>query len=167
MPRRVVLVPIGPVPAAVLAHLQRELPAVLKRDVVIGAAIPIPAAALEPSRKQYRGDALLEELERHDVRDADRIVGIIDQDAYAPGLNFIFGQARMPGRFAVVALARLRHQGDDARFRERALKITIHEVGHTFGFKHCEDRKCVMHFANSLGEADYTGIQYCGREEVD
>ena len=152
-------------------HLQRGLPAIIRRDVAIGAEIPRPAASFQPSRNQYLGTALLAELKRHDVPDADRIVGLIDADVYAPGLNFIFGQAEKPGRFAIVALPRFRESfrgrpEDVRKFHDRALKVTIHELGHTFGSVHCRDRKCVMHFANSLPEVDHTGFQYCSREEV-
>ncbi len=169
--RRIVIIPIGPVPQDVLSHLQRELPAIVKRDVVVGAAVPLPEQALDPSRRQYRGTALLEDLARQDVADADRIVGIIDADAYAPGLNFIFGQAQKPGRFAVVALPRLRESfrgwpEDPGRLRERVVKETAHELGHTFGFAHCPDRTCVMHFSNSLGDTDYKSSHFCNRERV-
>lgn len=169
--QRVVLVPIGSVPADVLEHLRRDLPVIVKRDVTIGAPIPRPVAAFDPTRKQYRGSVLLQELEGQGLADADRIVGIIDGDAYAPGLNFIFGQAKRPGRVAVVALPRLREsfrgrEEDVNRFHERVLKVTSHELGHAFGFKHCLDRKCVMHFANSVGEVDQSGVQYCSRERV-
>lgn len=169
--RPVVLVPIGPVPGDVLEHLQRELPALVKREVVVAAALPLPGQALDPSRRQYRGSALLEELERHDVADADRILGIVDADAYAPGLNFIFGQARKPGRFAVLALPRLRESfrgrpEKPERFRQRVVKEATHELGHTFGFAHCENRHCVMHFSNSLGDTDYKSTHFCDRERL-
>ena len=171
MPRKVVLIPIGPVPKDVLAQLQRELPPIVMREVTIGREIPLPAAALTKARQQYRGSALLAELRRHDIADADRIVGIIDDDAYAPGLNFIFGQATNPGRFAVVALPRLRESfrgrpEDLVRFRERAIKVTAHELGHTFKLAHCPETTCVMHFANSVGELDRSGSQYCSREQL-
>ena len=167
--RRIVLVPIGPVPANLLDELRHDLAPMLKRKVTIGKETAPPATGFDKSRNQYLGDALLEQLERNDLPDAARVVGIIDSDAYAPGLNYVFGQARMPGRFAVIALPRLRQSlrarpEDAARFRERVLKITVHELGHTFGYVHCPDRKCVMHFSNSIGETDYAGAQYCVNE---
>ncbi len=156
---------------AVLTHLQRGLPSILKRDVIIGAAIPLPKTALVASRNQYLGSALLDDLERHDVPQAERVVGVIDADAFAPGLNFIFGQAKLPGRYAVVALPRFRDSfggrpENVARFQDRALKETVHELGHTFGFEHCPNRKCVMHFSNSLGDTDYKDAQFCERERL-
>lgn len=169
--RHIVLVPIGRVPADVLAHVQREVQANLQRDVTIAAAIPLPVTAFDAKRQQYLGSALLEDLARHDVVAADRVVGVIDADAYAPGLNFIFGQARLPGRYAVVALPRMhdsfRGRPDNPeRFRSRMVKETIHELGHTFGFEHCDDRRCVMHFSNSFGDTDYKTAAFCPRHRL-
>lgn len=168
-PGRIVLIPIGTLPANVIVELQRDLGPIMKREVTIGDEISPPRAAFDKARNQYIAESLLVELEKHDVRDAARVVGIIDSDTGARGLNYVFGQARLPGRFAVVALPRLRQSlrarpADAARFRERVLKITIHELGHTFGFVHCPDRKCVMHFSNAIGEADYAGVHYCDNE---
>ena len=163
---KIVLVPIGIVPADLLAHLQRELPPVLKREVVIAQPIARPEKAFDTKRQQYRGNGLLDELRHHDDASAERVIGIIDGDAYAPGLNFIFGQAERPGRFGVVAVARLRHAADVQKFQARVLKEAIHEIGHTFGFKHCDDPKCVMHFSNGFGDTDYKGFRYCALEEL-
>lgn len=169
-PLPILLVPMGPVPADVLHHLQRELPAIVKREVVIAAAVPLPAEALDPSRQQYAGPALLRELEKHDVPGMDRIIGVADADAYAPGLSFIFGQARKPGRFAVVALPRLREsfrgRPENGRFHERVAKEAVHELGHTFGFAHCPDRRCVMYFSRSLGDTDHKSSHFCDRERL-
>jgi archaemetzincin len=166
-----VLLPIGPVPADLLAQLRKEVSGIVKRDVTVAAPISRPAAAFDESRQQYRGSVLLEEVSRHDVAGADRVVGIIDADAYAPGLNFIFGQAMKPGRFAIVALPRLRDSfrgrpENPIRFRQRVVKEVVHEIGHSFGFEHCEDRKCVMHFSNSLGDTDYKSAHFCRREQL-
>jgi archaemetzincin len=168
-PRKVLLVAIGPVPADAIVHLRSELTTLLKREVAIGPAIPLPALALNSFRRQYRGHNLLVELGKYDFHYADRIVGVIDEDVYAPGLNFIFGQARKPGRVAVVALPRLRdsfrkHPNHPERLRERLVKVAAHEIGHTYGFSHCSDRGCVMHFARSVFDLDETGHNYCGRE---
>ncbi len=169
--RRIVLVPIGPVPADVLEHLQRELPAIVQRDVIVAPAIALPEGALDRSRHRVLGNVLLEELERRGYAGNDRVVGVIDADCFAPGLNFIFGQARKPGRFAVIALPRLRasvrgRAGDPALLRGRALKVATHELGHTFGFGHCLDPHCVMYFSNSVGDTDRTGTRFCRQERL-
>lgn len=160
-----VIQPIGTVSPELLEHLRRELPPALHREVIVAAPIALPASALDAQRNQYLGSAILDELKRHDTANADRILGVLDADAYAPGLNFIFGQSTKPGRFSFIALARLRGR-DPSRLHDRAAKIAIHEVGHAFGFAHCENEQCVMHFANSLAEADRTGTRFCERERI-
>lgn len=155
---KVLLVPIGPVPRELLTYLQQELPPLVQREIVIGGTIA-PADAFDAERKQFLGSAFLEQLKRQPAGDADRVIGIIDADLYAPGLNFIFGQARLPGRVAVVAIPRLRE-------RERVLKVATHELGHAYGFRHCDDTSCVMHFANSVRELDRSGRTYCARERI-
>lgn len=163
----IVLVPIGPVQADLLAHLQRGLPALAGREVTIGAAIPLPEKAFDRARGQYLGSALLAELGRYDGGDADRVLGIIDADVYAPKLNFIFGQAMRPGRLAVVAIPRLRgRKVDRVQWYERVLKVTVHELGHTFGFPHCDEFQCVMHFARSAGDTDRQSARFCKRHRT-
>lgn len=157
----IVLVPIGTAQADVLAHLEAELPAFLDADVRVATPITLPPSTFNVARKQYLGEGVLRELQRRDFGRADRVVGILDADAYAPRLNFIFGQARLPGRYAFVSLSRLHKRGD---VRERALKVVVHELGHSFGYKHCEELACVMHFANTLGQLDEQGVRYCRRE---
>ena len=162
------LVPIGAVPADVVEHVRSGLGPITGYEVTIAAPIAPPPR----SRQQYLGEDLLKELEsKYGDANAGRVIGLIDADAYAPGLHFIFGQARNPGRYAVVALPRLRNsfygrREDPARFRERALKVTAHELGHSFGFAHCPNETCVMHFANSIFDVDRQGSRYCPRETV-
>lgn len=165
----ILLVPMGAVSADLLGHLQRELSATMEREVSVGSPIAVPAAAFDPARKQFLGTALLEHLGKYDHGTADRVVGVIDADVYAPRLNFIFGQARKPGRFAVIALPRLRESfrrrtEGSVRFRERVVKVTVHELGHTFGYPHCDSTKCAMHFANSVGDIDRQGTSFCAEE---
>ena len=64
-------------------------------------------------------------------------------------LSFVYGQAQLQGRVAVVSLARLRPEfhglpPDPAALERRAAKEAVHEVGHTFGLVHCADRRCPM-----------------------
>jgi archaemetzincin len=97
---------------------------------------------------------------------AERLLGLVDLDLYTPGLNFVFGQASMGGREALIALPRLRQSfyglaDDEALFHERAIKEAVHELGHTYGLGHCPDATCVMHFSNSLPDTDFKGKGFC------
>jgi archaemetzincin len=98
----------------------------------------------------------------------ERVLGMIDADCYAPGLNFIFGQAALHGRVAFIALPRLRPSfygmaEDPPLFRQRVLTEAVHELGHTWGLTHCPDPHCVMHFSNTLHDTDLKGATFCRR----
>lgn len=167
MPQQVLLVPIGEVEAALLAWLTVELEAALGCPVAIGEPVPIPREGYDFRRRQYRGDAMLEAL-RAVPGPAERVLGLADVDCYAPGLNFIFGQATLHGREAFVALPRLRQSfyglpDDPSLFRQRLLKEAVHELGHTWGLGHCPDPHCVMHFSNTLRDTDAKGATFCPR----
>jgi archaemetzincin len=164
----IILARIGPVPSGLLAWLAERLEEIFGRRVVIGEAVPLPSAGYDPRRQQYRGEAIIGELRALAYPGADRVLGLTEADCYAPGLNFIFGQATSNDRVAFVALTRL-HQSfyglpeDPDLFRRRALTEAVHELGHTWGLPHCRDPRCVMHFSNTLHDTDVKGPAFCSR----
>jgi archaemetzincin len=128
----------------------------------------LPAAGYEPHRHQYRGDVLLATLQAVASPTVERVLGVIDADCYAPGLNFIFGQAALDGRGAFIVLPRLRPSfyglaEDSLLFRQRVLSEAVHELGHTWGLTHCPNPNCVMHFSNTLHDTDVKGAIFCQR----
>jgi archaemetzincin len=162
----ILLVPVGPVDDPLLGWLVEQLPVALDRDLQVGAMLPLPDRGYDPERRQYRADAVLSALHTLFYPGAERIVGLVDADCYAPGLNFVFGQARLKGREAFVALPRLRpsfygQPADVGLFHRRVLKEVVHELGHTWGLHHCPDPRCVMHFSNTLADTDVKGVRYC------
>jgi archaemetzincin len=52
-------------------------------------------------------------------------------------------------------------RSNDKLFYERMVKECVHELGHIFGFNHCPNRRCVMHFSNSLSDTDVKGKSFC------
>jgi len=94
------------------------------------------------------------------------VLGILDVDLYTEGLNFIFGQADLSGRLALISIIRLRQEfyglkPDEEIFRKRVIKEAVHELGHTLGLRHCHDSYCVMHFSNSLRDTDIKSENFC------
>lgn len=157
-----------------LRWLNLQLPIKCGVKVQTGPKLDIPYGAFDRHREQYLGTALLAFLREEQHSIGGTLLGLIDADCYAEGLNFIFGQASLKGHEAIVALPRLRQSfynlpEDPGLFRERVLKEAMHELGHTWGLPHCPEPRCVMHFSNTLHDTDVKEARFCGRcgEPVD
>jgi archaemetzincin len=165
MSAEIALVAIGKIKSCWLATLCPLLEAVFGRRCVTGAPLPTPDYAYVPQRDQYAAEPILQQLQR---REAERVLGLADLDLFIPELNFVFGLADPVSRGAIIALPRLRESfygghEDEATFLERMLKEAVHELGHTYGLKHCDDRFCVMAFSNSLMDTDTKRAEFCER----
>lgn len=155
--RELTLLPIQPVGGEAVEQIAAQLRA---RGIEVRVKPPIlrPAGSYDARRRQLRADVLLKRVALASERP---VVGLTDADCYAPPLNFVFGVAHQHGNSAVVSLARLRTRANEGTFLARAMKEIFHEAGHGAGLQHCSNRRCVMHFSNSLPETDTKGELLC------
>ena len=118
-----------------------------------------------PHTNQYHATRILENLEKHAKHlQNDRLLGVTDLDLYVPGMNFVFGEAHLPGRTAIISTYRLKNHtsyGEAELLPVRVVKEGMHELGHTLGLAHCKDPLCVMYFSNSLVDTDRKREDYC------
>ena len=96
-----------------------------------------------------------------------KILFILDVDAYSDGLNYVLGEAYPKGGLGIIYLPRIRQEfyglrSNDNLFYERMVKECVHELGHIFGFVHCPNKECVMHFSNILSDTDIKAKSFCG-----
>ncbi|HLK46991.1 MAG TPA: archaemetzincin family Zn-dependent metalloprotease [Bryobacteraceae bacterium] len=121
--------------------------------------------ALDAGRRQYYSTAILQQLERQCDLDA-RVLGVTSCDLFVPILTFVFGEAQLNGNCATVSLARLREESygmppREALLRERLLKQAVHELGHTFGLRHCPNWQCVMTSSHAVERVDVKSTEFC------
>jgi archaemetzincin len=88
---------------------------------------------------------------------------VTDVDLFIPILTFVFGEAQVGGRTAVVSTARLGEPGlrDDRIVLERLSKESVHEMGHVLGLLHCETPGCVMGRSASVRDVDEKRAELC------
>jgi archaemetzincin len=158
--------PIGAAPAAALEEIERALAAAFGLTTARLAPIPEPASAFSPQRGQWSAIAFLEALLAQAPPAAQRLLGITERDLFVPVLSFVFGQAQLGGKVAVVSLARLRPEfhglpASAAVLARRAATEAVHELGHTFGLVHCGDRRCPMSLSIDLPGLDGKGAAPC------
>lgn len=135
-------------------------------EITIIGRLPEPTEACDSLRNQYHSTRILVFLEQK-IRSmqVDKLLGVTYHDLFVPGLNFVFGEARLPGRVGLISTHRLRPSSDNAvdLFGERVLKEATHEIGHMVGLEHCSNTSCVMYFSNTLTDTDYKGADLCGQ----
>lgn len=162
----ILVIPFGKVDRNALDFLARALRETYRCDTVVENKTAVPDKTYNDRRKQYNSTRILKSMEKIKHRTDESILGVIDADLYVPGLNFVFGEADVLARIAVIGLPRLRQEyyglePDRDLFLLRAAKEAIHELGHTRGLGHCSDRSCIMHFSNSLPDTDAKEPAFC------
>jgi archaemetzincin len=157
---------IGGVEDAVLAAVESRLEAEFALEVRRMPALPEPDYAFDPRRAQYSSVDIMKRLLNLAPPAADRVLGITGRDIFIPMLSFLFGQAQLGGRIALVSVARLRQEfyglpRIEHRLDERAIKESLHELGHTFGLTHCPDAQCAMSLSTNLQQVDAKAAAFC------
>ncbi len=163
---RIVIVAVGEVDGRILEGLQESIGKIFEKEVCMGQPLDSPDFAYDGGRKQYFSSGILLKLREVERGLGDRVLGVVDFDLYVPSLNFVFGEADLESRVAIISLCRLKQEfyglpEDIDRFRERVLKEGVHELGHTYGLGHCYNPLCVMHFSNSLLDTDIKKASLC------
>jgi archaemetzincin len=151
--------PLGPAPGEVVSAMEAALGEAFRLPVRRGDPMDEPARAFDGRRGQWSSTAFLEALLGRVPPGASRLLGVTERDLFVPVLSFVYGQAQLGGRVAVVSLARLRPEFHGlppapVTLARRAATEAVHEVGHTFGLVHCLDRRCPMSLSIDLVDLD-------------
>ena len=160
------ILPIGNVDDGLLKDVR---PAIEETFGVPCKVLPVrldPEFAFHGERQQYHSSEILQHMQSFLTAESWRMLGIAAVDLYIPILKYVFGEAQMGGPCAVVSVHRLRQEfygldRDDNLLRQRLLKESVHEVGHTLNLRHCQDYSCVMASSHSVEWIDVRESTLC------
>jgi archaemetzincin len=167
--RIVSLVPVGEVARSHLELLAEGLTPLLHVACTISAQGVNLDFAYDSLRGQYHSSAILKRLRKLPTAESWRVLGVADSDLFIPILTFVFGEAQLgpaDATAALVSMYRLRQEfygmpPDPETLSARLLKEALHELGHTFGLRHCADYRCVMSSSPSVENIDLKLAQFC------
>jgi len=164
--KRIELLPLGDIGRSQIDDLAKSLSRELRCTCeVLAGALDI-SPSWNASRGQYHSTQILARMGAQTPRSTNRLLGITAVDLYIPILTFVFGEAQLNGRLAVVSTHRLRQEfyglpADDTLLRDRLLKEAVHELGHTFGLTHCDDTECAMAPSHGVEWIDLKTSRFC------
>ncbi len=150
-----------------LDALTRDLARIFRTSCRVLDGVVDAEFAHNAARGQYHSTAILERLQSISPNGNSRLLGVTAVDLFVPIFTFVFGEAQLEGNCALASLYRLseEHYGlpaDEEKLRERLTKEAVHELGHTFGLRHCEDWECVMASSHSVELVDVKSAEFRG-----
>ncbi|MFI5252597.1 MAG: archaemetzincin family Zn-dependent metalloprotease [Bacteroidota bacterium] len=163
----IILLPIKPVHRGLVDPLVSLLALELGSTVTVEEQHGLnPAFAFDLKRNQHNSTALLASILQKYPENGNKILGITGLDLFVPVLTYVFGEAQLSGRAAVVSTFRLDETlygfpANRTLLEERLLKESVHELGHTYGLIHCRNYNCAMHASTAVEEIDIKGKSLC------
>ena len=155
----------GPPEAGLLGDVRQALESSYGLPARLHLGAERPVDSFVPRRGQHASGKILAWLSSRAPDGSRRVLGVTDADLFIPILTFVFGEAELRGRAAVVSTARLSGQdgmpAEPSLLAARLVKECIHELGHTFGLIHCRVPGCAMARSASLRDVDAKAGHLC------
>jgi archaemetzincin len=142
-----------------------------KVHLALDKRLPNPDHAYDFEAKQYVAMYVLRDLIELDVPENAKVLGVANVDLFVPESDrlFIFGQAQFGrnSKAALISMLRMNpssyvgEKPDDKLLVQRMIKEAIHELGHLFDLRNCEEPECVMYLPKNLKELDKKSDSFC------
>ena len=146
-----------------MEHVRLHLARAFGRPTAPWEGAARPRHAFDPRRKQHASGTILRWLLEAGPP-SGKVLGITDRDLFIPILTYVFGEAQLGGRAALVSTARLVEDVEllgPQLLVERLAKEAVHEVGHAYGLVHCDTERCVMGRSPAVREVDAKSSALC------
>ena len=172
-----VIQPLGSFDSELLDTVSSTISQIYHFKVSVLPSMDIPKSTFTNQKSpRYRADQIIGILKDTKPDSIDYVMGFIEKDISTTKRDIngntlepvskyqdwgVFGLGYRPGVSSVVSTYRFRNSSEE-KFTDRLLKISIHELGHNLGLKHCPDKKCVMtDAAESIKTIDHVRLSLC------
>ena len=160
------IVPIGEIAEPLLVSLKQIIFQTFKIQTRIRKHPFDLPSVYDPVRNQYNSSGLLLQLINDVPPETLKVLAVTELDLFIPIFTFLFGEAQLNGKGALVSTHRLHNQfygipENKELLKNRLLKEGIHELGHTFGLIHCFTLRCVMNTSTYVEDIDQKSAHFC------
>lgn len=163
-PRTILVSPVGTIAPWITQVIAEKVEGFFGFKTRVVPLLEDISFAYDTDRNQYHSTPILTELESSCPGEGLKVIAITREDLFIPILTHVYGEAQLGGRACILSISRLisgPDMGGPDRGAARIVKEAIHELGHTFDLRHCEDDHCIMHYCRILEDVDKKSNQFC------
>jgi archaemetzincin len=163
-PGLILVSPVGDIAEDISNAVVQKIGLMFKTDALIFPLLQDIDFAYDVDRNQYWSSRILETLAEKAPDHCLKVLAITKKDLFIPILTHVYGEAQLGGKAAVVSISRLNtglETVEMQRFMDRIAKEAVHELGHTFDLRHCEDPLCIMHYCRKIADVDHKLNRFC------
>ena len=161
----IIISPIGDPDEEILGQIDKEIKRVFTFPTKISPLLHEIEFSFDRERNQYHSTTILERLADRAPIQGIKVLAITHLDLFIPILTHVYGEAQLGGKGCIVSTYRLKEGlsplSGHKTFERRLVKEAIHELGHTFGLRHCKESTCIMHYCRSLRDVDGKSDNLC------
>ena len=161
---KIIISPIGSLDSTLIELIAQEVHRFFGYGTEIRLILENVDFAFDLNRKQYYSTPILNRLSGLAPSHAVKILAITRVDLFIPILTHVFGEAQLGGKACIISVHRLNEglgSGVWELFHQRVVKEAIHELGHAFNLRHCQNHMCLMHYCRSIKDVDRKSGELC------
>jgi archaemetzincin len=161
----IIISPIDNIDAGIHTSIGREIHRIFGFHTEMKPLLKDVSFAFDPGRGQYYSTVILEKLASMLPAQNVKVIAIANVDLFIPILTHVYGEAQLAGRACIVSTFRLKEglspMNIPENYEKRLVKEALHELGHTFNLRHCQDKSCIMHYCRNIRDVDRKSDQPC------